>query len=61
MTAIDGTVKSVDAKKRTITVETGTKEMTLDVGSKARISIDGESLALDSLKSGQAILKKDVN
>jgi hypothetical protein len=52
---IDGTVKSVDATKRTITVETGTKEMTLDVGSKAKISIDGEDSGLDGLKEGRTV------
>ena len=52
---IDGTVKSVDAKKRTITVESGAKERTLDVSSKAKVSIDGEDSNLDGLKEGQTV------
>ncbi len=52
---IDGTVKSVDAKKRTITVETGSKTLTLDVSSKAKISVDGKTDSLNSLKPGQKV------
>lgn len=52
---IEGTVKSVDAKKRTITVETGTKERTLDVSSKAKISINGNDESLESLNIGQKV------
>jgi hypothetical protein len=52
---IDGTIKSVDAKKRTITVETGTKTLTLDVSSKAKISVEGKEGNLDSLKPGQKV------
>ena len=53
--SIDGTVKSIDAKNRTITVETDTKELTLDVGNKAKITSDGEDVKLDSLKVGQKV------
>jgi hypothetical protein len=52
---VDGTVKSVDAKKRTITVETVSKTVTLDVSSKAKISIDGQDAGLGTLKTGQKI------
>jgi hypothetical protein len=52
---IDGTIKSVDAKKRTITVETGSKTLTFDVSSKAKISVDDKGASLDSLKPGQQV------
>jgi len=37
---LDGVVKSIDAKKRTITVKSGSEERTLDVSSKAKIVIE---------------------
>jgi hypothetical protein len=52
---IDGTIRSVDTKKRTITVETGSKTLTLDMTSKAKISVEGKEGSLDSLKPGQKI------
>ncbi len=52
---IDGTIKSVDANKRTITVETDGEAKTLDVSSKAKISTEGKDSALDSLKPGQNV------
>src|SRR5580692_9588197 len=52
---IDGTVKSVEAKKRTITVESGSKTLTLDVSSKAKISVEGKDGSLDLLKPGQTV------
>ncbi len=52
---IDGTVKSVDAKKRTITVETGSKTLTLDVSSKAKISVDAKDAGPESLTVGQKV------
>ncbi len=52
---IDGMVKSVDAKKRTISVETGSKSLTLDVSSKAKISVDGKDAGLELLKAGQKV------
>ncbi len=52
---IDGTIKSVDAKKRTITIDTGSKTLTLDVSSKAKISVDEKDASLDSLKPGQQV------
>ncbi len=52
---IEGTVKSVDAKKRTITVETGSKTLTLDISSKAKISVDDKDAPLDTLKPGQKV------
>lgn len=53
--SIDGTLKSVDSKKRTITVETGTKELILDVGSKAKITAEGSITTLEKLESGRRI------
>jgi len=52
---IEGVVKSVDAKKRTITVETGAKERTLDVSSKTMVSVDGQEEKIDILKNGQVV------
>lgn len=53
--SIEGVVKSVDVKKRTITVGTGSKELTLDVGSKAKIQIGEEVESLESLAVGQKV------
>lgn len=52
---IDGTVKSVDAKKRTITVETGAKQRTLDVSRKVKISIEEREETFESLSVGQKV------
>jgi len=52
---IEGFIKAVDNGKRTITIETATKEMTLDIGSKAKITAGGKEAKLDSLKAGQKI------
>jgi hypothetical protein len=52
---IDGTVKSVDVKKRTITVQTKTKTLELDVSRKAKISVKSETAKLDSLAAGQKV------
>jgi hypothetical protein len=52
---IDGTIKSVDAQKRTITVESGSKTLTLDVSSKAKINVEGKDGGLDTLKPGQKV------
>lgn len=52
---VEGIVKAVDNGKRTITVETSTKEMTLDIGGKAKITKEGKEAKLDSLKAGQKI------
>ncbi len=52
---IDGTIKSVDAKKRTITIDSGSKTLTLDVSSKAKVSVDEKDASLDSLKPGQQV------
>ena len=52
---IEGTIKSVDTAKRTITVETEGEEKTLDVSSKAKISVEGKDAKLDALKSGQNV------
>jgi hypothetical protein len=52
---IEGTVKSVDAKKRTITVQTKTKTLELDVSRKAKVSVKGKTAKLDSLKPGQKV------
>ncbi len=52
---IEGTIKSVDTAKRTITVETDGKSKSLDLSSKVKITKDGEEESLDSLKSGQQV------
>jgi len=52
---IDSTIKSVDANKRTITVETEGEEKTLDVSSKAKVAIEGKDSTLDKLKAGQKV------
>lgn len=52
---IEGTIKAVDAAKRTITVETGAEVKTLDVSSKAKIAIEGKDAAVDSLRPGQKV------
>src|SRR5580704_3255754 len=52
---IDGTIKSVDAKKRTITVKTGSKTLTLDVSGKTKIRVEGKDAGLDTLKTGQKV------
>ncbi len=52
---IEGTIKSVDAKNRTITVETSDGDKTLDVSSKAKISVEGKDAKLDALKPGQKV------
>lgn len=52
---LDGTVKAVDAKKRTISVETGSKTLTLDVSSKAKVTSEGKDTELASLKPGQRV------
>jgi|GEM_PF-1276471 len=52
---IEGTVKSVDAEKRTISVKTKTKTLELDVSRKAKVSVKGKTAELDSLKVGQAV------
>jgi hypothetical protein len=52
---IEGTIKSVDAAKRTITVETGKEAKTFDVSSKAKVTLNGEESKLDSLQPGQEV------
>jgi hypothetical protein len=52
---IEGTIKSVDAKKRTITLQTESKTLTLDVSSNAKISVEESKAALDELKPGQQV------
>jgi hypothetical protein len=52
---INGTIKSVDAKKRTITVKTKTKTLELDVSRKAKVSVKGKTAKLDSLTPGQKV------
>src|SRR5688572_5430486 len=54
---IEGTVKAVDASKSTITLTTGpegaTKDETLDVVKKARITSNGQPASLADLRRGQ--------
>lgn len=52
---IDGTIKSVDAKKRTITMQTKTKTLEFDVSRKAKINVKSKAAKLDSLKPGQKV------
>ena len=52
---IDGTIKSVDAAKRTITVETEGEAKTFDVSSKVKVSVEGKDAGLDALKEGQKV------
>lgn len=52
---VDGTVKSVDAQGRTLTIETKRKALELDVSRKATISIGGKEKSLEDLKPGQAV------
>lgn len=52
---IEGTINEIDAKTRTITVETSGGAKSLDVSSKAKVSIEGKDSALDSLKAGQRV------
>src|SRR4051812_11854056 len=52
---LEGTIKSVDAKRRTITLDTGSKTLTLDVSSKAKVSVGGKDSNLDLLKGGQKV------
>jgi len=52
---IEGTIKSVDAAKRTITVETSDGAKTLDISSKVKITFEGNDANLDSLKSDQKV------
>ena len=52
---IDGTVKSVDAKKRTITVESDTKTRSFDISSKAKVRISGKDASLEQLTELQPV------
>ena len=53
---IEGTITSVDATKRTITIESDGEAQTLDVSRKAKVSFGGKAAALDSLSSGQKVI-----
>ena len=52
---VEGTIKAVDAKKRTITVEADGEEQILDVSRKAKVNVKGTTAKLDSLKPGQKV------
>jgi len=52
---IEGTIKSVDAAKRTITVETEGEDKTLDVSGKVKITNGDKDAGLDSLEPGQKV------
>lgn len=52
---VDGSIKLVDAEKRTITVQTKAKTLELDVSRKAKVSVKGIAAKLDSLKAGQKV------
>lgn len=50
---LDATIKSVDAKARTITVQKKSKTTELDVSRKAKITLLDKDATLESLKAGQ--------
>lgn len=52
---VDGTVKSVDAQGRVLTIETKRKTLELDVSRKATITIGDKDKSLEDLKPGQAV------
>jgi|GEM_PF-3050538 len=52
---IEGTLASVDATARTITVEADGERKTLDVSRKVKVSVSGKTAALGTLKSGQSV------
>lgn len=52
---IDGIVKSVDVEKRTIRIESGAKERTFDVSSKAKIVIGEKDAGFEKLAVGQKV------
>lgn len=53
--AIEGTIKSINAKKRTITVKTKSNTKEFDVSRKAKVSVNGKIAKLDSVKAGQKV------
>lgn len=53
---IDGVVKSINEKERTLSVEIDDVNKEFEVSSKAKIVIDGKGDSLDSLKIGQKVL-----
>ncbi|QDT95247.1 hypothetical protein [Gimesia aquarii] len=52
---VEATVKSVDAKARTITVQRKSKTTELDVSRKAKITLLDKDATLEALKAGQEI------
>ena len=50
---IEGTIRSIDATTRTVTVDADGEEKTLDVSRKVKVSVGGNAAALDALRSGQ--------
>lgn len=53
--SIEGTVKSVDAKRNAQSRSRPAPKMVLDVGSKAKITADGSTTTLEKLESGRRI------
>jgi len=52
---IEGTIRSIDATTRTVTVDADGEEKTLDVSRKVKVSVGGNAAALDALRSGQKV------
>lgn len=52
---IEGTVKSIDTTKPSITVQTKSDDKELDVSRNAKVNIEGASANLNSLKVGQKV------
>jgi uncharacterized protein (TIGR03067 family) len=52
---ISGVVKTIDAKKRVLSVETDGKTKDFEVSSKAKITSEGTDVALDALKTEQNV------
>lgn len=53
--SIDGTLKSIDAEKRTLTIQSGVKARDFDVSSKAKVTINGKEKGIEDLKEGQKV------
>lgn len=53
--SIEGTLKSVDAEKRTLTLQSGVKTRDFDASSKAKVLINGKAKELENLMEGQKV------
>lgn len=53
---LEGTIKSVDAAKSSLTVtDKGGKDVTVSVNKDAKITLDGKAAKLSDLKAGQHV------